>query len=275
MGRMTKDQGTSESDPGEDAEGDGLVRTYVTGGVHPLSGGWRLEHPVELTFPESRWHISLQSSQFHVLLDSPPIQDFATFSNEVVSVVQGLLDALGFHLATPLRAEVSSLVTQGNTLVIRTLTWEELREAPNSPPYVDGSTLQPFFEATASNSFARHALADLRAALEYPDDTAFYAYRAIETVRQSFLAGDTDTDASRKKSWQALRDTLNVDRESLDQARALATPRRHGEAGTLWLSEVQRLQVLTLARVVVRSFIAQLSTADAVASAAIFPRGTP
>src|SRR5665647_100039 len=112
-------------------EGEGLVRTYVAGGVHPLSGGWRLDQPVELTFPGSRWLISLQSSQFHVLLDSPPIQDFATFSNEVVSVVQGLLDALGFHLATPLRAEVSSLFTQGNTVVLRTLTWEALREAPN------------------------------------------------------------------------------------------------------------------------------------------------
>jgi len=199
--------------------------------VHPLSGGWHLEQPVELTFPEGRWQISLLSSQFHVLLDSPPIQDFATFSNAVVSVVQGLLDALGFHLTTPLRAEVSSLVTQGNTLVIRTLTWEDLRQEPNSPPHVDGSALRPFFHATASNSFARHALADLRAALEYPDDTAFYAYRAIETVRQSFVRGDNDTDAARRKSWQALRDALNVDPESLDQARALARPRRHGETG--------------------------------------------
>ena len=186
-------------------------------------------------------------------------------------MVQGLLDALGFHLATPLRAEVSSLVTQGNTLVIRTLTWEDLRQEPNSPPHVDGSALRPFFHATASNSFARHALADLRAALEYPDDTAFYAYRAIETVRQSFVRGDSDTDAARRKSWQALRDALNVDPESLDQARTLARPRRHGETGKPSLGEAQRFQVLTLARDVVQSFVSQLSTSDAAETAVQFP----
>ena len=90
----------------------------------------------------------------------------------------------------------------------------------------------------------------------------FYAYRAIGTVRQSFLAGDIDTDAARKKSWQSLRDALNVDRDSLDQARALATPRRHGEADTHSVSEAQRFQVLTVARGVVLSFVSQLSTPD-------------
>jgi len=253
-------QNEVEPDPMKDAGDEGRVRTYISGGVHPLPGGWHLEEPVEITFPDGRWQISLQGSQFHVLLDSPPIQDLATFLNEVLSVVQGVLDALGFHLAVALRAEASSFVTQGNTLVLRRPTWEDLRQAPNSPPYVDDSTLSPFVHASASNSFARLALADLRAALEYPDDTAFYSYRAIETVRQSFLSGSTDTETERRKSWQTMRETLSLDRHSLDQVRDLAMPRRHGGAERPGPSEAQRLQVLRVARHVVSRFVSHLST---------------
>lgn len=60
-GRMTQDDGTSRPDPGTNAEGEGPVRTYRSGGVHPLSGGWHLKEPVELTFPEGRWQIRLPS----------------------------------------------------------------------------------------------------------------------------------------------------------------------------------------------------------------------
>jgi hypothetical protein len=62
-GPMTQDDGTSKPDPGTNAEGEGLVWTYLSGGVHPLSGGWHLKEPVELTFAEGRWQIRLPSAR--------------------------------------------------------------------------------------------------------------------------------------------------------------------------------------------------------------------
>lgn len=247
------------------AGGEGtVVRSYASGTVHALSGGWELERPVELTFPDGRWTIIVRSSKFHVLLESAPIQDQATFSNEVVSVVQGLLDALGFHLAAALRAELSSIVVDGRTLVLRELTWPDLRENPGDPLYVEASTLEPYLKACVENTTVRHALADLRSALEYPDDTAFYAYRAIESVRQWFVEGDADDDAARRRPWTKLQETLEISRERLDLVSALAKLRRHGGTGVL--TEAQRLQVLRVARDVLHRFVSRLHAPNAVAS---------
>lgn len=230
---------------------------YATGSIHPTSGGWHLEEPIDLTFPDGRWQVTVRFSQFHVMLESPSVQDFATFSNEVVSIVQGFLDALGFHLATALRAELTSLVIGGSVLVIREPGWQALGGPSAHPLYVDGPTLQPFVKATGSNVFVRHALADLRAALEYPEDTAFYAYRALESIRQWFVGADADSGAARKRSWQELRDVLLVDQEALNKLRDRATPRRHGEATTL--TEADRTEALVLARSVLNRFVTLVS----------------
>ncbi len=142
---MVDDQDHAAQSSRMPAGGEGtVVRSYASGTVHALSGGWELERPVELTFPDGRWTIIVRSSKFHVLLESvAPIQDQATFSNEVVSVVQGLLDALGFHLAAALRAELSSIVVDGRTLVLRELTWPDLRENPGDPEDVRFAEVPP------------------------------------------------------------------------------------------------------------------------------------
>jgi hypothetical protein len=173
-----------------------------------------------------------------------------------MSVVQGVLDALGFSLAASLKAEVSAILSNGNTLVTRTVSWPELRSNPEDSLRVPEPELAPFVRAAMLNLHARHALADLRAALDYPDDTAFYSYRAVETIRQAFVVGDGDSDAARKESWVALRNALKVERESLDRVGLLARTRRHGEATNL--TEEERLQALAVARGVVQRFVAAL-----------------
>jgi hypothetical protein len=68
----------------------------ATGSIHPESGGWYLDGPVELRYADGHWTIIIRDSQFHVVVDGQPPEDLATFRNEVAAVVQGCLDASGF-----------------------------------------------------------------------------------------------------------------------------------------------------------------------------------
>jgi hypothetical protein len=227
----------------------------VMGTVHPVSGGWLFEEPVRIPFHDGKWMLIFKHSQFHVFINGQEPDDLGTFMNEVESIAQGCLDALGFHLATPVRAEITSMVIDGNRLVHRTLRWPDLLP-DSSTLHVTEDELRPFVEATIEESLARLALADLRRAIESPDDTAFLAYRAVESVRQWFLVGTADNKSAREQSWKDMRATLALEESSLRWLEKLALSRRHGAVAPPTASE--RKEAMLLARDVVARFITHI-----------------
>jgi hypothetical protein len=238
----------------------------VIGTVHPVSGGWHLERPIRVTVDGRKWTLIFKQSQFHVAVDGQEPADLSTFMNEVGSLVQGCLDALGFHLAAALRAETRSMVadgvaTDGLKLAYRTPSWSDLLpELPTEPFHVPEDKLQPFVAAALDEPLARLALADLRAAIESPDDTGYLAYRAVESVRQWFLVGEQDDDNARRQSWTDMHAALalgDVDESSFAELRRLARQRRHGAIASP--TESQRKEALLLARDVVARFVVHIN----------------
>ncbi len=232
----------------------------VMGAVHPVSGGWHLEDPVHIPFPDGKWMLIVKHSQFHVFIEGQKPNDLPTFMNEVGSIVQGCLDSLGFHLVSPLRAEIRSMVVDGNMLIQRRPGWPELSpELLTDPsiPHITGDKLQPFLAATMCEPLVRFALADLRVAMESPDDTGYLAYRAVESVRQWFLAGDEEDKRARTQAWMDMRAALDLDESRLRSLGELARQRRHG--GVALITETQRKEALLLARDVVARFIAHIN----------------
>lgn len=227
----------------------------VMGTIHPVSDGWLFEEPIHIPFHDGKWMLVVRKSQVHVFIEGQEPDDLGTFVNEVESIAQGCLDALGFHLATPLRVEITSMVVDGNRLVHRTLRWPELLPDP-STLHVTEDKLQPFVSATIEESLARMALADLRRAIDSPDDTVFLAYRAVESVRQWFLIGAADDGEARKKSWKDMRAVLSLEESRLRWLEKLALSRRHGAIAPPTGS--QREEAILLARDVVARFIAHI-----------------
>ena len=232
----------------------------VMGAVHPVSGGWHLEDPVHIPFPDGKWMLIVKHSQFHVFIEGQKPNDLPTFMNEVGSIVQGCLDSLGFHLVSPLRAEIRSMVVDGNMLIQRRPGWPELSpELLTDPsiPHITEDKLQPFLAAAMCEPLVRFALADLRVAMESPDDTGYLAYRAVESVRQWFLAGDEEDKRARTQAWMDMRAALDLDESRLRSLEELARQRRHG--GVALITETQRKEALLLARDVVARFIAHIN----------------
>lgn len=228
----------------------------ATGVVHPLRGGWLIENPIRFPLQDSRWVVVIRQSQFHVFVDGEAPTDLGTFLNEIGSIVQGCLDALGFHLAIPLRAEVLSLVIDGSQLIYRDDQWADVLEGPPSKS-VDSEKLGPFVSAALGDPLIRLALADLRTAIEAPDDTIMLCYRAIEAIRQWFLKGDKDDDDARKRSWIDMRNKLQFSESEIRRLEKKALGRRHGAVPPVTGEE--RMEALRLARKAVSALIAHRS----------------
>ncbi|MEQ1867905.1 MAG: hypothetical protein ABL996_25075 [Micropepsaceae bacterium] len=91
--------------------------------------------------------------------------------------------------------------------------------------------------------FLRRCLADLSFALKRLDDTGFYCFRAIESLRQSFgqelkLSSDSD-------QWKAMADALGTSKTDMEHLREHAFPARHGIPKPISDNDRQKLLLYT------------------------------
>lgn len=238
------------------------MRLEVVGKVHPQQGGWTIEGVREIHFPDGRWRVALHQSSVVVLIDGDEPADLNTFVQNVRSVVDGVVDAVGFELAFPLRFELTHLIKDGEMIAFVQAGWPALRAADGSteqPAWMDEDELTPMITEIVRVPLIRYAVADVQRAVEMPDDTAFYCYRALESLRTMFLEGE-DEGAARARSWRCLREELRLAREAIDAVKVLADKRRHG--GHRVLTEQDRMDCLILTRRAIRVAIERTRTSS-------------
>lgn len=225
------------------------------GAVHPQFGGWRFDQPIPFK-PGGSWQLSIEQSRFSMITKEPQRPpDIDSFRNEVMSYVRGAVDALGFCLGAALMPEFQGAFCSSGEILVPSLTWPALSGfGPDSPLWVKSEDLMPVLNSAIREPLVRSALSDLAMAIDRPDDTNFYAHRAVESIRQLFVDPLTPDDQAKKdESWQRLRKALAMSEDELKSLSGKSFPRRHGEV--LPISADERLANLTLARTVVEKFI--------------------
>ncbi len=222
--------------------------------VHPAEHGWEIVGPVPIWSSDQCWIFTLEKSKFHVLALGGYREDFATFRNKVMSFVHGVLDALGFCLGCALVPELQWVSWPPDGKTTFTPGWPAAAgRDDNQPRRASAAQLAPIIELAVQERLVRCALSDLSLAIDRPDDTSFYAYRAVESIRQFFVGPSSSKKGEQTKSWQRLRKKLDVSVDDLARLSDEAKPRRHGDI--LPISEEERLANLRLARTVVEKFI--------------------
>ncbi|MFC3964053.1 hypothetical protein [Nocardia jiangsuensis] len=222
---------------------------HFVGLVHPQGGGWFLDAPVGFQNDASKIQVIIRQSTFQAFVDTVSTDDVGTVWNHTASVVRGVLDSIGFHRAAALSIELTGGSMDGQHLIAFDYVWNEIAETKS--PRIEGDALGAYALTAASNSLVRYALADLRSALESPDDTGFYCYRAIESIRHNYTE---ESDKSDGDSWKRLREDLDVSRSEIEGFKALADDRRHGRQLHA-VSEDERRSALLTARKIVKRFV--------------------
>jgi hypothetical protein len=88
--------------------------------------------------------------------------------------------------------------------------------------------------------YLRRCLTDLSAALRRLDDTAFYCFRALESLRQSFGEGRTE-----REQWEAMAHATGSSKDAMEPLRRHAFPARHGPPKPLTGEERGELYTFT------------------------------
>ncbi len=86
--------------------------------------------------------------------------------------------------------------------------------------------IELLFRQMIENSVIRIAIADIKYACNEPDLTAFFSYRAIEGIMNSFQTDESDKPID---NWNRLRENLNISRNFFDYVEELSKKNRHGK----------------------------------------------
>jgi hypothetical protein len=99
--------------------------------------------------------------------------------------------------------------------------------------------------------YLRRCLNDLNLAIKHPDDTGFYCYRALESLKQFFgeLSGEKDD----RKQWKAMADALGGKEEDTKLTRDHALPARHGVPNPI--TDEERREIFLHTWTIVERFI--------------------
>lgn len=238
----------------------GEHRITWTGLVHPQGGNWRLDFPVRVKYREREVGVMLNRSVFHMIVteDREDDEPFDAWAHRVwltyVPAVQGVVDALGFHLGAHLTLEPIGGAIDGAGGVGMRVDLHGFSYGADENGNIAGDVFGPTATSAVGDSAARFALRDVARALAFDEDCAFHCFRALEDIRQHYLpAGASDDGAARKASWDTLHADLGTERDAFTDIQKEALRRRHGDEATS--TPEQRAEWTRLTRDVIYAYL--------------------
>lgn len=182
--------------------------------------------------------------------------DLDTIRNSIMNFMEKLLNTFNF-----MQCRYHSLHLEG-MLVKRNKELVEKRDYSNYPGWdaleavtQEARAIDALFllNMQASDVQCARAINDLRHAIANHYDTAFYSYRAIESIKAVFIRSDDSTNINDAQVWDEMRSQLRISRQFIMAIKETADLQRHGR-NTLVLAE-DRLEAMRRAWLIVGRYL--------------------
>ena len=182
--------------------------------------------------------------------------DIHTIRNMVASDVRSITDLVGYLHGATFDVDIISAAHEDGAAVVFGTAISDLKGVRTGNLNEIESDL---LSAILNEVHARMALANFREAILSPVDSAFFCYRAVETIMQSMKMDQ----ASRNDvaGWEALRMQLQISRPAIDAIKAHAAEPRHGKNNVI--SGYNRGVALRLTDEIITRYIAYLRNGKA------------
>ncbi|MGA6827390.1 hypothetical protein ACO9S2_07220 [Nitrospira sp. NS4] len=175
--------------------------------------------------------VSIILNQTAVTVESEHNWDIFDLRNLVKNIVQNHLAMVGYLMGYAYDFEVTRVLNQSREIdYVFGIDIPCLAERNKD---IDlAVALASLREKTIgpNGMFLNRCFSDLTASMKHADDTAFYCYRAIESLRHHCAAEHNLSGASKTAQWEKFREVSGCTEEVLRQIKVAADPLRHGEA---------------------------------------------
>lgn len=192
-----------------------------------LQFGVGFKHIVSGVDAEAR--VSILLNQVAVWVTSAHDWDIFDLRNVVKNIVQSRLAMVGYIKGYAYEFEISRIlhIEKGIDQVFGI----DIPCISRRNETIDlGAALLNLQEKTAGENglLVTRCLSDLSSAMKHADDTGFYCYRAIESLRHHCATVFGLSDAERSKQWEKFREMAKCDEAKIRFIKSAADPVRHG-----------------------------------------------
>jgi hypothetical protein len=188
--------------------------------------------------------VSILLNQTVVSIESEHEWDVFDLRNIVKNIVQNYLAMVGYLTGNAYDLEITRVLNQSRGVDYVFGIDIPCLAQRNKGINVQDSLLQLRDKTTGKNGvFLNRCFADLVSSMKHADDTGFYCYRSIESLRHHCAALHGLTDAGKAQQWEKFREVSGATEAILRSIKLAADPLRHGEASGL--SSQDRVKLLT------------------------------
>jgi len=195
---------------------------FFNGRIKPEWAGFTYSEPILLqsvsaTGEKASAAVSVQRGRVSVKVEgqAETESDVEIMRYYAETVTRAIADAYGFTVGAAFDVEIAACANLKGEQAAFGIGFDELRQDAIQP--------QSLLKAALMSPYLQRALADYRLAIQTPHDTAFYAYRAIESMREHFRG-----DSSKAEAWEHMRASLDLTKERLTRWKDMADLQRHG-----------------------------------------------
>jgi hypothetical protein len=178
--------------------------------------------------------VSVVLNQAAVWVESEHNWDIFDLRNVVKNIVQGHLAMIGYLKGYAYDVEITRVLSRERR--IDYVFGIDIPCVVNRNPNIDlNEALLRLREKTTGENgvFLHRCFDDLVSAMKHADDTGFYCYRAIESLRHHCASLNGCREASKAKQWETFREVAVVEEKSIRSIKLAADPLRHGEPGAV------------------------------------------
>lgn len=175
--------------------------------------------------------VSILLNQVAVLVESEHEWDIFDLRNVVKNIVQSHLAMVGYLKGYAYDFEVTRVLNQSRGIdYVFGIDIPCLAERGKSVDLQE-ALIRLLEKTTGPNGvFLHRCFNDLVSSMKHADDTGFYCYRAIESLRHHCAAIHNLSSADKSKQWEKFREVAGCSEKTLRSIKFAADPVRHGEA---------------------------------------------
>ncbi len=190
--------------------------------------------------------VSILLNQAVVWIETEHDWNVFDLRNVVANIVQGHLQMVGYLKGFACDFELTRVLNQERSIDYVfgiDIPCLAARGADVDPP--DAFTKLREKTLGANGIYLTPCFSDLCSAMKHADDTGFYCYRAIESLRHHCAAVNSLTEESKVMQWARFREVAGCDEHILREIKAAADPLRHGQVVGSNSADRERLFTIT------------------------------
>jgi hypothetical protein len=191
---------------------------------------------------EAAARVNVLLNQLAVWVDSEHEWDVLDLRNVVKFLVQNQLDMLGYLKGLAYDAQITRVLNPDRGIdYVFGIDIPCLAERGQAIDLQQGM-LRLMQKASGPTAlFLHRCFSDLASSMRHPDDTAFYCYRAIESLRHHCATREGLTGAPKARQWEKFRELAGCTEGQIGEIKTAADPLRHGEAAKVTSADRARL----------------------------------